>query len=236
MTISQSGWFVMNDLIHNSVPVLKRLMRVVFIVSLGLATVIVVGIAISSWEGLSTANILTAYVGVALLVVVLLLEVVRRTVNYVFLGRGFFQDRPDLILKIFLAVPVFLLLGAAVMTPFSFSARVQEQQALLEELKVKYDAARAALPGAEDKLKQCQQVAITEQQRQCTLTRDKVEADYNFCMSLDLINTHATCIYDHDYTKYDCTKNFLPYGKCGLEDLAVFNYKTTISTYEALSQ
>lgn len=231
----------MNNFIQSSLPVLTRLMRVVLIVVLASATLSTIGILGDEWGGeLSSAYLYAGVAAFYLLIVIFAIEAVRRTLRYIFFGEKFFSGRPDLILKIFLAIPALLFAAAIILTPFSLWAGAQEEEERIAQLKTRYAAAQAALPAAEERLQQCQENTKASQQRQCTLTRDKVKADYDFCMSLTAINTHATCIYNHDYTKYDCSdeaQSRVTLGSlysCSTERDTVNSLKKTIGEYESL--
>lgn len=45
-----------------------------------------------------------------------------------------------------------------------------------------------------------------EEERDCNLLRNKVKADYDMCLTYTSVSPRASCLYDYDYEKIDCSK------------------------------
>ncbi|HEV7449612.1 MAG TPA: hypothetical protein VGP13_03700, partial [Candidatus Paceibacterota bacterium] len=128
----------MSNFIQNSLPVLTRLMQVIFVFALGLATVVIAAMILNAWNGITSAHTLMASAGALLLAVILAIEALRRIVRYIFLGDAFFKGKPGMAVLIFLAIPVLMLLAAAVLTPFALHAQAKEQEEERAALKTRY--------------------------------------------------------------------------------------------------
>jgi len=48
-----------------------------------------------------------------------------------------------------------------------------------------------------------------EAERDCNLLRNKIKQEYNFCTTLSPVTSPASCLYDHDYEKIDCSEETL---------------------------
>lgn len=87
---------------------------------------------------------------------------------------------------------------------------IKKEKIRVEKLTQDYEQAILKIEPLKKQLLVCIQPALDkkyqEEERSCNLLKNKIKADYDFCVEYTSVSPRASCLYDHDYEKIDCSK------------------------------
>ncbi|PCJ22010.1 MAG: hypothetical protein COA96_15020 [SAR86 cluster bacterium] len=193
-----------------------RLINVIFTALQALGTLSAIGAIFANIDILfSRYNLLL--IGLSLLIYILVIEVARRVLKYVIYDVSLLPLRPEKRLIGFAGFALLLLTVGLIALPINWMVQQREEGVAKkkhnEGIIAGYPEAMEQLPDLKSSVESClktrEEAILKEQRYECDKKKGKVRADYNFCMSLTSINTHASCIYDYDYTTIDCSDDSL---------------------------
>ncbi len=108
---------------------------------------------------------------------------------------------------------IVILLAVSMILGVLYFIDIREENLKKEQLKQDYSQAILKVDSLKEKVASCIKPVIDkkyqEEVRSCNLLKNKIKHDYNFCVSLDMINSPASCLYDHDYESIDCSQETL---------------------------
>lgn len=130
---------------------------------------------------------------------------------YIFKNQSFMESKPSKKGYLMLSLPIMLTLVASgifafVVEPIQKTRddknRLSDYNNALEIVQTNSEAVtKCAEPVREKKFQ--------ENLKECNLLKNKVKHDYDFCVSLDMVNSPASCIYENNYKKIDCSEETL---------------------------
>lgn len=95
-----------------------------------------------------------------------------------------------------------------------------------KKLEKQYNESISKVDNLKQEVSDCIKPAIDkkfqEELRDCNILKNKIKSDYNFCISLDLTESPASCLYKNDYEKIDCSEEMIykkAYSKITSNDL-----------------
>jgi hypothetical protein len=186
-----------------------RLSRVVFIVAAILSIFISYSLASdAAWYSDNKVSVTLLYLAFYLFVSFVFLIVVTKTLIYITKGENFLKAGFSKKNYLILAGPILISLLVSGMYGFIVEP-IQENNKKNEEQRV-YTEALSKVDNLRQEIKICLAPILdqkySEKLRSCTLYRNKVKHDYDFCVSLESINSPASCLYDNDYQSIDCSE------------------------------
>ncbi|AKM78509.1 MAG: hypothetical protein UX49_C0021G0021 [Candidatus Wolfebacteria bacterium GW2011_GWC2_46_275] len=189
---------------------LYRLGKVVLIIGFLIAIPIAIGMGSEDGFGGSQSEVFF-YAALYLLLFYILLILGTKTTLYIlkgerFLMAGFNKKHYALLgMPIGFLMAISLVYGVIIEPIKDNNARISTENAYIQALQ-KIDSLK-------EKVRECASPVIeqkyNEEMRSCNLLKNKIKHDYNFCVSLSYVNSPASCLYDHDYERVDCSEAVL---------------------------
>jgi len=107
--------------------------------------------------------------------------------------------------------PLFvILLIAGVVFGFNRFSEIKKDKIRIEKLTQDYNQAIKKVGSLQEQVRSCYEPArerkYQEELRSCNLLKNKVKADYDFCFTYTSVSPRASCLYDYDYEKIDCSE------------------------------
>ncbi|MEK7535597.1 MAG: hypothetical protein AAB590_01095 [Patescibacteria group bacterium] len=179
----------------------------VALVGLGTA---VNGVFFDSW---TTTWVALVSSGLGMVVFYLVTEFVIRIIRYVIKGVKIQKGRTSKLQAILFVVSLSVLAIGLVLIPIDRAKKIRADEQAKVEAKKEYAEAKEHYDELTPKVAECYKPIIENSVQdavyECNKRKNKVRADYNFCTSLTYINTHASCIYENDYTVINCSEDYL---------------------------
>ena len=108
---------------------------------------------------------------------------------------------------------IFILLIILIVSSVLYIMNIRKDNLKKEQLRQEYNEAIQKVDILKEQVKNCLKPVLekkyAEEVRNCNLLKNKIKHDYDFCVSLESINSPASCLYDNDYEKIDCSQETL---------------------------
>jgi len=216
---------------------LKRLGKVVLIISVVLATLIPLGFFMEPDN--DPVSVRLFYGAILLLVAYVSIIFISKVIMYIIEGKDFLKSIFDRKHYIIMITPIILILVTS--TIFAFIIEPTSERVRDKELKSDYDSAIIDIGELKDETTICLNSAIDivfkEEKRDCELLRGKTKGDYDFCVSLYSINTPAQCLYRYDYEIIKCSDEEIKKkssAKARMSDMSL-SCQNTVNKYKELN-
>ncbi len=198
--ITKNGW-------------IGRLWKVVFtfIVILTLPMMFFAGVETEWTGGPERYSRVFLYMAVFTLAAYLFYIFLTKIFLYIFKNESFMKSGFSKKGYLLLLLPIILTLIASGV--FAFAIEPVQKARAEEKKESDYAKAIESVKENSDKVMACITPAVEKKYlvllNECTLLKNKIKHDYDFCVSLSMINSPASCIYENNYRKLDCTEGTL---------------------------
>lgn len=106
---------------------------------------------------------------------------------------------------------IFLIVG--ILFVVNFFSEITKEKMRIQKLTQDYNQVVSKVESLKSEYTTCLQPTFEKkyktEERDCNLYRNKVKHDYDFCVSIVSINSPASCLYENDYEKIDCSEESL---------------------------
>lgn len=114
-------------------------------------------------------------------------------------------SRKKIIKSIIAIVIIFIVISG-----ISYLIETKQDNLRNEQLKQEYDEAISKIDNLKAEFSTCMKPVVDkkyeEEMRDCNLYKNKVKQDYTFCASLTSVTSPASCLYQNDYERIDCSQ------------------------------
>ncbi len=108
---------------------------------------------------------------------------------------------------------IILMLVAGVIFGVNSFLETKKERTRIEKLTQDYSQAITRIDSLRAEYATCLQPTFEknykEEERTCKLYKNKIKADYDFCVEYTSVSPRASCLYDYDYEKIDCSEESL---------------------------
>ena len=108
---------------------------------------------------------------------------------------------------------VIIILIISIICGISYLVKIKKNKIQKEQSKQEYEKAITKIDGLKERLTTCTKPIIEKKYeielRDCNLLKNKIKHDYTFCVSLSPVTSPASCLYENDYEKIDCSRETL---------------------------
>lgn len=113
------------------------------------------------------------------------------------------------LVKPFVALLLIIIIGFGIIK----LAEAKKEKDRIEKLKQDYSQGILKVDSLKEQVLSCIKPVYDknyqEEVRSCNLLKNKIKADYDMCLTYTYVSARASCLYDYDYEKIDCSEEVL---------------------------